>query len=268
MGADPVRGDGGGEDGEDGGEWFDSDGFRIAFDDVGEGPPVVLVHGFASDRVSNWRRPGWYRSLGDAGRRVIALDCRGHGDSGKSTDTDDYGTAAMAGDVVRLLDHLAIPEADVVGYSMGSRVAVQLLVDHAERVNAVVLGGAGASIIEGTPNQREIAEALEADDADAISHPAGRRFRAFAERQDADLGALATAMRSFPAFDLGRLAGVRNPVLVVTGGDDPLVDDPADLADRIPGAEAFTVPERDHMTTVGDPRFREAVVEFLEREGL
>jgi pimeloyl-ACP methyl ester carboxylesterase len=253
---------------EGGGEAFDSDGFRIAFDDVGEGPPVVLIHGFISDRVTNWRRPGWYRALREAGRRVIALDCRGHGESGKSTDPDDYGPEVMAGDVVRLLDHLEVPVADVIGYSMGARVAAQLLVDHPDRVNAAVLGGVGTSIVEGTPNQAAIAEALEADDADGVTHPAGRRFRRFAERQDADRHALAAAMRAFTAFDLDRLADVTGPVLVVAGSDDRLVDDPGNLADRFERGEAFVVPERDHMTTVGDPRFKEAVVDFLEREGL
>ena len=265
MGADPTGEVGGDE--SDGGS-FDADGIRIAFDDVGDGPPVVLVHGFASDRTSNWRRPGWYRALRQAGRRVIALDCRGHGESGKPHDPDDYGTGAMAADVVRLLDHLGVDRADVVGYSMGSRVAVQLLVDHPERVNAVVLGGAGETVVEGAPNREEIATALEVDDPAAVTHPAGRRFRRFAERQDADLRALAAAMRGFRAFDVERLAGVTNPVLVVAGSDDRLVDEPAALADRFERGEAYVVPERDHMTTVGDPRFRQAVVDFLDRAGL
>lgn len=259
MAPDPAAGDP---------ETFDSDGFRIAYDDVGAGPPVVLVHGFAADRTSNWREPGWYDALAEAGRRVVAIDCRGHGASEKSHDPADYGAAPMADDVVRLLDHLDLPRADVVGYSMGARVSVQLLVDHAERVNAVVLGGAGASVVEGAPNKHEVVEALEADDGEAVAHPAGRRFRAFAERRGGDLGALAAAMRAIPSFDVERLAEVRNPVLVVAGSDDRLVDDPGNLAKLVPGAEVVTVPDRDHVTTVGDPRFKDAVVDFLDREGL
>ena len=254
--------------GADGGQLFDSDGVRIAFDDVGEGPPVVLLHGFASDRGTNWRRRGWYDALVEAGRRVVALDARGHGESGTPTGSDAYGPEAMAGDVIRLLDHLGIEEVDVVGYSMGSRVAAQLLVDHPDRVNAVVLGGVGASIMAGPPNQAEIAAALEAPDATDVSHPAGRRFRAFAEQQEGDLEALAAVMRSISGFALERLSAVGNPVLVVAGEEDSLVEDPATLAGEIPGAESLVVPERNHMTTVGDPAFEEAVVEFLGREGI
>jgi len=170
--------------------------------------------------------------------------------------------------VVRLLDHLGLESADVVGYSMGGRIAVQLLVDHPDRVNAAVLGGVGVAVVSGAPNQHEIADALEAEELAAISHPAGRRFRAFAEKQDGDLDALAAVMRSIPSFDLERLDDVPHPVLVVAGEDDSLVSDPADLAEAIPGAESVEIPGRNHMTTVGDPRFREAVLEFLERAGL
>lgn len=254
--------------GSEEGHVFDSGGVRIAYDDVGSGPPVVLVHGFASNRATNWRKPGWYEVLVDAGRRVVALDCRGHGESGTSPPVGGYGPEAMAGDVIRLLDRLDIDVADVLGYSMGAWIAVQLLIEHPERVNAVVLGGVGAALVRGPPNQTEIAEALEAPDSADVSHPAGRRFRAFAESQDGDLEALAAVMRSIPTFDVARLAGVSNPVLVVAGEDDSIVSDPATLAAEIPGAESVEVPECNHMTTVGDPGFMEAVVDFLEREGL
>lgn len=252
----------------DAGDAFDSAGVRIAFDDVGDGPPVVLIHGFASDRTTNWRGPGWYDALVEAGRRVVALDCRGHGASGKPRDPDEHGPAAMADDVVRLLDHLGIDRADVVGYSMGGRIAVQLLVDHADRVNAAVLGGVGPAVLGELPDQRAIATALEAEDLDAVEHPTGRRFRAFATRRDGDLAALAAVMRSIPPFDPDRLAAVSNPVLVVAGEDDSMVGDPSSMRDLLPRAEVVVVPDRDHMTTVGDPRFLEAVVAFLGRAGL
>jgi pimeloyl-ACP methyl ester carboxylesterase len=253
---------------DEAGHSFDSSGVRIAYDDVGEGPPVVLVHGFASNRRANWREPGWYDALVDAGRRVIALDCRGHGESGTPHDPDAYGIGVMAVDVVRLLDHLGVEEADVVGYSMGGRIAVRLLVDHPDRVNAAVLGGVGEAILSGPPDQSEIVEALEAEDPSAVEHPAGRRFRAFAERMDGDLQALAATMRAIPTFDLPRLSDVAHPVLVVAGENDSVVGDPAAFADSIEGAESVVVPERNHMTTVGDPRFVEAVVVFLDRTGL
>ena len=274
MAADPTDGDeedgGGVEDGnaEGGGGTFDSDGVQIAYDDVGEGPPIVIVHGFASDRTSNWRRPGWYRALTGAGRRVIAIDCRGHGESGKPHDPEAYGHRAMAEDVIRLLDHLGIETADLMGYSMGGAVAMQLLAEHADRFEAVVVAGVGSHVVEGLPGRGVIADALEADGVEEVETDLGRRFRLFAEEGDNDLLALAAVMRARDApVGPERLAEVSLPVLVVAGSADDLVDDPGNLAGMIPGAEAVTVPDRDHMTTVGDPRFREAVLDFLEREG-
>lgn len=247
---------------------FDSDGIRIAYDDVGEGPPIVLVHGFASSRAGNWRGPGWYDALVDAGRRVIALDCRGHGESEKPHDPGAYADGAMPADVVALLDHLSIPEADLMGYSMGGRISLSLLVDHADRFNAVVLAGVGDGNLGGDDGRNAIADALETDDPDAIDHPEGRRFREFAESSDNDLSALAAVMRAFgPGFDAERLADVSLPVLVVNGSDDRL-GDPREVAEAIPGAEAAVVPDRDHLTTVGDPRYEEEVLAFLAREGL
>lgn len=106
---------------------FDSDGVRIAYDDLApdgdpEAPPIVLVHGFASSRANNWRDRGWYETLLESGRRVIAMDCRGHGDSEKPHDPTAYETDVMAADAVRLLDHLGIERADFLGYSMGGRI--------------------------------------------------------------------------------------------------------------------------------------------------
>lgn len=248
---------------------FESAGVRIAYDDVGEGRPVVLVHGFASDRHGTWRESRWYDALVDAGRRVLALDVRGHGESDKPYAPAAYEPTAVAGDVVRLLDHLSIPEADLVGYSMGARLSMHLLVDHPDRFGAVVLAGVGARTLRADSYSGDIADALAADDPEAVTDPTAREFRTFAERRGNDLAALA-AFRRVPQAGLvmgaEELAVVETPVLVVAGADDELVGDPGPLADAIPGAAAVAIPGRDHLTTVDDPRHREAVLEFLERE--
>src|SRR4029079_11816098 len=96
-----------------------SDGVTIAFVDEGEGDPILLIHGFASNVAANWRDPGWINSLTQAGRRVIAFDNRGHGLSGKPYEPSRYGAPIMAEDARRLLDHLGIERTDVMGYSMG-----------------------------------------------------------------------------------------------------------------------------------------------------
>mgnify|MGYP001825594692 CR=1 FL=1 len=106
---------------------FESKGFEIAYDDDGEGDPIILLHGFGADRRNNWRLTGWIRLLNNSGFRVIAPDARGHGRSDKPTDPKDYEPEGIAGDVLRLLDHLEIDKADLVGYSMGGRNAGWLL---------------------------------------------------------------------------------------------------------------------------------------------
>src|SRR4029077_8217460 len=115
---------------------FTSDGIEIAYLDEGEGEPILLIHGFASNLVANWIDPGWMRTLVAAGRRVIAYDNRGHGRSGKLYDPNAYGAPSMAEDGRRLLDHLGIARADVMGYSMGAGVATFLARAPPKRVRA------------------------------------------------------------------------------------------------------------------------------------
>lgn len=248
---------------------FESDGVEIVYDDVGEGPPVVLVHGFASSRQGTWKDTGWYDALVADGRRVLAVDCRGHGESGKPHDPAAYGRDAMAEDVVRLLDHLGIDEADLMGYSMGGGLALGLLLAHPERFNAVVPAGVGESTLTDRRDGSAIAEALEADDLADVETQRGTEFRVFAENRDNDLLALAAIQRARSAdLDGARLADATLPVLVATGDEDDLVGRPEPLAEAIPGAEVVAVPGADHLSTTDHPRFEAAVLDFLDREGL
>ena len=122
---------------------FRHDDVDIAFLDEGQGEPIVLVHGFASTAQVNWVYPGWVATLTKAGRRVIALDNRGHGASTKLHDPAAYHSARMAQDVRALLDHLDLPRADVMGYSMGARITAFVALAHPERVRCAILGGLG-----------------------------------------------------------------------------------------------------------------------------
>ena len=119
---------------------FHNGAVEIAYLDEGEGDPIVLVHGFASSKDVNWVYPTWVSLLRQAGRRVIALDNRGHGNSTKLYDPEDYHIGAMAGDVRALLDHLALPRADLMGYSLGARISALLALKSPDRVRSAIFG--------------------------------------------------------------------------------------------------------------------------------
>jgi pimeloyl-ACP methyl ester carboxylesterase len=238
----------------------------IAFLDQGEGPPVVLVHGFASNKEVNWVYTSWVTELTRVGRRVIALDNRGHGESAKLYDPSAYHSATMAEDVRALLDHLELQHADVIGYSLGARIAAFLALAHAGRVRSAVLGGLGLGLVDGIGDPERIARALEAPTLADVSDPGGRMYRAFAEKTHSDLRALAACIRGVRQVlsrdEVGRIAV---PVLVAVGANDNIAGSPEALAALIPGAQAFVVPGRDHMLAVGDRRFKAAVSSFLAR---
>jgi pimeloyl-ACP methyl ester carboxylesterase len=246
---------------------FNSDGVDIAFIDEGApaGDPVLLIHGFASNVATNWIDPGWVNTLTGAGYRVIAYDNRGHGRSAKLYAMNDYGAPLMAEDARRLLDHLKIARADVIGYSMGARIAAFLALAHKNRVRSLVFGGLGINMVRGVAGTGPVARALEADSIEEVKNPTARTFRAFAEQTGSDLKALAACIRSarapITAEDLARLTC---PVLVVVGKEDVIGGSALALADLIPGARAVEVTGRDHMKTVGDRVFKDAVVRFLE----
>ncbi len=243
---------------------FDSDGVDIAYIDEGEGSPVLLIHGFASNMRANWIDTGWVDLLKKAGHRVIAIDNRGHGESEKLYDVADYGAPVMAEDARRLLDHLGIGKAAVMGYSMGARITAFLSLNHPERVSRAVFGGLGAGMVRGVGAPEPIAEALEAPSLADVTDPGGRMFRRFAEQTGSDLRALAACMRSSRVkITPEQLAGLPMPVLVAVGTDDGIAGNPDELAAMIPNGRAFHIEGRDHMKAVGDRTHKAAVVAFL-----
>jgi len=243
---------------------FSHDGVEIAFLDEGEGEPIVLVHGFASNKDVNWVFPGWVTTLTRAGRRVIALDNRGHGASAKLYDPAAYHSAIMAADVRALIDHLGLPRADVMGYSMGARIVAFLALLHPGKVRSAVLGGLGIRLVDGVGLPDTIASALEAPSLAEVSDPMAYMFRAFAEQTKSDLRALAACMRgSRQTLSRSEVASIALPLLVAVGGEDPIAGSPQQLAALIPGARALTIPGRDHMLAVGDRVFKSAVLAFL-----
>jgi pimeloyl-ACP methyl ester carboxylesterase len=241
---------------------------EIGYLDAGEGEPIVLVHGFASNKEVNWVNPSWVTTLTRAKRRVIALDNRGHGASSKLYDPAAYDMTLMAGDVVALLDHLGITRADVMGYSMGGRITAFLAVHHPERVRSAIIGGLGIRLVEshGTGLADRVVAALEAPSLADVTDPDGRAFRSFAEQTKSDLKVLAACMRRRrELISREEVARIKVPVLVAVGTKDDVSGSGAELAALIPGARMLDIPDRDHMLAVGDKVFKAGVIEFLNQ---
>jgi pimeloyl-ACP methyl ester carboxylesterase len=243
---------------------FSTGAVELAYFDEGDGEPVVLVHGFASNKEVNWVHPGWVATLRSAGRRVIALDNRGHGASTKLYDPALYHTDLMADDIRALLDHLGLARADVMGYSMGARNTAFLAREHGERVRSAILGGLGMQLVKQGGLPGSIAAALEAASAEDVTDPQARMFRLFADRTKSDRLALAACIRgSRQSLSPAEVARINVPMLIAVGTKDEIAGSPHELAALVPGARAIDIPNRDHMLSVGDRVFKEAVLRFL-----
>jgi len=249
--------------------WKAQDGIEIAYTQWAPervGVPVVLHHGFIADANLNWVMPGVVAALVESGRRVIAPDARGHGQSDKPHDSSFYGEEKMARDLMGLLDHLGVTSYDLVGYSMGSVVSLLVAAQDA-RVRRLVVGGVGQGIIacggvdtRALPNLA-LAAALEAADASGVTDPGAAGMRAFVDMVRADRKALAAHARVVHASPIA-LHAIKAPTLVMAGDADPLAVEPEALAAAIPGARLQRL-TGDHLAALNDPRFIPELLAFL-----
>jgi pimeloyl-ACP methyl ester carboxylesterase len=245
---------------------FDNGAVEIAYLDEGEGDPILLVHGFASTKNVNWVYPTWVSDLRKNGRRVIALDNRGHGESAKLYDPAEYSIAMMAGDVTALMDHLKIERADVMGYSLGARMTAWLGLTRPDRLRSAILGGIGMAMVDGGGPGENVAAALEAPSLEEVTDPVGRTFRAFADQTRSDRRALAACLRgSRGLMRRDEVAGINVPVLIAVGTTDEVAGSAHGLGELIPGSQVLDIPGRDHMRAVGDKVYKTGVADFLSR---
>lgn len=254
--------------------YFDNEGVKIYYEIEGAGPDLFMIHGFAADIEINWRQTNWIETL-KGKNRLILMDCRGHGKSDKPTDPAQYGIK-MIEDITRLMDHLSIEKANFFGYSMGSRLTLNLLLREPQRVNCAILGGfvlPSPSNEQTTLRYDSVIDAFKAESIDQVKDDVGREFRLFAEATGADLNALAAAMTSFLQESEERVATrarieaalkrISVPVMTVVGSDDFLPGDKTLIAKLVPGACHFQIQGRDHLTVVPDPKFHMVVKAFL-----
>jgi pimeloyl-ACP methyl ester carboxylesterase len=262
--------------------FFNNDGIKIYYEAEGEGPPVVLIHGFAASLEGNWKQANWVEVLKN-NYKVILLDCRGHGKSDKPLDPAQYGEH-MTDDIIKLLDHLSIEKANFFGYSMGSRLTLDLLLSKQELFISAILGG----FVLNFPNDEERSatqkqmrawiEALKAKNIEDIKNPVALRFRrvisAYKDFELQNLDALAAVLKG--GFQLQgnsiqtnaqrkeALKKIKVPVLTVVGSDDFIPGDKTLMAQLVPDACHFQIQGRDHITVVPDPKFHMIVKAFLD----
>jgi pimeloyl-ACP methyl ester carboxylesterase len=229
-------------------------------------PTVVLHHGFVANADANWLATGVVGALTSAGRKVIAPDARGHGNSEKPHDPNRYGEQRMARDLAVLVDTIEADEIDLVGYSMGAIVSL-LFASSDERVRRLVIGGVGSGVIEcGGVDRRAVSndaiiEALSAEDTSKLEVPQALAFRQLADALGSDREALAAQAVSVYRGEIA-LGRITAPTLLLAGDTDPLAIRPQVLVDAIPGARLELL-SGNHIEALGDERFKQSIVDFL-----
>lgn len=252
----------------------DSDGVKINYEIEGSGPDVIMIHGFAADIPSCWRMTRVVDTL-KAENRLVMMDCRGHGKSDKPAEPAMYG-AKMVEDITNLMEHLGIEKANFIGYSMGSRLSLELLLAQPERFKSIILGGFGLADPAAearAERSNAISRAMLADSLDDVTDSVGQDFRRFAELTGGDLKALASCTMGWTAnpgaqvmdYDTRRekIRAISIPLLTIVGDDDNLVSEPSRMAMLVPNGCHFQVQGKDHISVVAGTRFRMMVRAFL-----
>ena len=262
-------------------QFFDSQGVKIRYIEAGLGDPVVLIHGFSSGADASWRQTGVFDKLA-RDFRVIALDCRGHGQSDKPHDPASYGLA-MVEDVARLLDHLQIRRAHIVGYSMGGAITGAFVVKHPDRVLTAVFGGSTPRMAWTAENERdtnELAESLEqgngmrplalrlwpVDEPKPSDEVLNQRARASLGRNDAL--ALAAVQRGNKAQVVtpANVRALTIPMLAVIGGVDPIKEGVDAFSKLKPELKVVVIEGASHggaRAAPSRPEFAAAIRDFL-----
>ncbi len=263
--------------------FFDSAGVRIRYIVEGKGEPVVLIHGFGVNLELMWAETGIIKGLADS-YQVIALDNRGHGKSDRPHDPQQYGFR-MVDDVIRLMDHLKIAKAHVVGYSLGGRIVTVLLATHPGRLRTAVIGGAGLPDAQGIQEQRKVA--IEMADSLEQGKGVGPLIVALAPRGapppnaeqieavnklflawNDPLAVAAVARGNLALYaSEARLRANRVPALALVGDLDPRKTDAENLARVAPHVSLVVIPAANHMNAVGQPEFLKSLRAFLAAHG-
>ena len=259
--------------------YFNNGGAKIYYEIEGEGPPVIMIHGFSGNLEINWKQTNWVRVLKED-YRLILLDCRGHGKSDKPHNESYYGHK-MTEDVVKLIEHLSIDKANFLGYSMGASIVFRLLLSSPHLFISAILGGFVLNILESEKERANYQdttqmriEAFRAESNDQVKKASVRAYRRFAEARGNDLKALASVLAGFLKDSLEEynspiqmkqsLKKITVPLMTVVASNELIPGDKTLMAQLVPDACHFQIQGKDHITVRSDPKFHMIVKAFLD----
>lgn len=243
-------------------EYFESfDGVRLAWREMGEGRPVVMIHGYFSNAHTNWIRYSHAAAVAAEGFRVIMPDLRAHGDSDKPHDPAAYPPDVLMRDGFALLEHLGLSDYDLVGYSLGGRTSVRMLVGGA-RPRRVVLSGMGFQGIVHTEGRGGYFRRVLTNLGSFERGTSEWMTEAFLKTTKGDPEALLLILNTFVDTSEAELAAIDVPALVVNGADDDDNGSGQQLADTLADARYAEVPGN-HMSAVTKPELGQTIAAFL-----
>lgn len=261
-------------------KYFQSNDVKIYFVDEGQGEPILLIHGFASNLVENWIHPGIADSLLNHGYRVIAYDTRGHGKSSKPHEPELYGFHDIR-DAIRLLNYLSVQRAHIVGYSRGGSIANAIRVFYPERSITVTLGGYGRAgqklnHLERLP-RNQVADSLALGNAAPLlravfpqgQSPGTDQIKAMNQIliKNHDQYALSAAFRAGSGYYISseELKTNRIPTLALVGEHDAMKKTVDEMAKSMTKLTVVNISGAGHINTVGHPDFTKHLLSFIAK---
>ena len=248
---------------------FSNDGVSLAYEVHGSGHPVVMLHGAAVSFAGNFGACGWVDPMTARGLRVIGLDSRGHGGSDKPEDPALHGTDVLTGDVIALLDHLELDQVSIVGYSIGSTIALHLLHTRGDRFRSGALVATGDGVIGYPPRSfpeilPPMVEILHWPEISDDVPPQVAFYYNFAESVGGSRAGVAAALSGeYPPCTPEEAATVEVPVLVVSGDQDIVLGMGPRVAEAIPKSRYLEIAGADHFNLAVNEDVQRAVADFL-----
>jgi pimeloyl-ACP methyl ester carboxylesterase len=239
-----------------------SDGTRLAWHEMGEGKPVVLIHGLFSSAEINWIKYGHAKRIAELGRRVIMPDLRAHGQSDRPHDRACYPPDVLANDALALIAHLGLGDYDLGGYSLGGRTALRAALMGAAPQRLIISGMGLAGILDARSRSAHFERVLTGLGTFKQGSPEWMA-EAFLKTTKGDPEALLPLLQSFVDTPEADLARVVQPTLVLSGDQDHDNGSSEELAKRLPDARFVEVPGN-HMSVVTKPDFGRAIASFLD----